>query len=242
MKHIIKLKTPFRAMLIVAGSMLISCSSGNKKEADHDHKTKQEGRINEEENHSDHDASGLAESGNKMWLPKGDGIELINNDFHFITGSVENIKPEVIQSNTGESVLKLTPNGTPTAFVFHQTYGNIGMAARVNTTGLSGSLKLVHHAQNDQNYEFVALNGTKMKLGRVVNGVEEIMNEGNITSSDWLNLRVSAAGTHFKGYIDDKTVTHGHGDQMKDGYVGIMISGTGQLLIESIEVVKLENE
>ena len=81
-----------------------------------------------------------------------------------------------------------------------------------------------------------------MKLGRVVNGDVKIFDEKSFASSEWINLRVSAAGSHFKGYIGSKTITHGHGDKMPDGYVGIMVEGTGVLQIKSIELVPMEDE
>ena len=58
----------------------------------------------------------------------------------------------------------------------------------------------------------------------------------------WMLLKVSAAGTHYKGYIGDKTITHGHGDEMPNGFVGLMLEGTGQIQVKSIEIFELEAE
>lgn len=244
MKNLKILKISFYAFLFLAGIVLASCSQSKKEgtdsvheEAEGDHHSEAEGA------HSGHSESSTMTDGNStIWSPKGNGIELINNDFHFVTGAIEDITPEVVQNEAGENVLKMTANGNPAAFAFHKSYGNIGMAAMVNSTSFKGSVKLIHHAQNDTNYEFVSINGTTMKLGRVVNGDVKVFDEKPFASSDWVNLRVSAAGSHFKGYIGSKTITHGHGDKMKDGYVGIMVEGTGVLQIKSIELVPMEDE
>lgn len=249
--------------VLLAATFVMSCSQGKNSNEEHDateaeghdHGTmeaddhhdegEQSGRDHGsemEENHEGHDDSSTAEGDSKTWKPEGNGAELIANDFHFIVGTMDDITPKVIQSESGENLLAISSDGTPSAFVFHQAYGNIGMAAMVNTSAFEGSLKLIHHAQNEQNYEFVSINGTNMTLGRVVNGEEKIFNEGKFTSTDWINLRVSAAGSHFKGYIGSKSITHGHGDKMKDGFVGIMMEGKGSIQIKSIEIAVLEDE
>ena len=55
-------------------------------------------------------------------------------------------------------------------------------------------------------------------------------------------LKVSAAGSHYKGYIGDKNITHGHGDMMEEGFVGLMLEGTGKIQVKSLEVVMLDEE
>jgi len=225
-----------------------SCSQkqGQNENDNHDHSEATE--ANSEENSHEHNA---AEKGHhqatssdpKVWIPSGTGPELLQSDFHYITGGTENISPEVLQVTNETSVLQLTTDGTPTAFVFHSTYGNIGMAVLLNVKDFNGTVQLIHHVQNTSNYEFVAIHKSKMKLGRVVEGIETIFDEDDFgNTDDWINLRVSAAGTHFKGYIGGKNITHGHGDKMKDGYAGIMIEGIGKVLIKSIEVSPLEDE
>ena len=167
----------------------------------------------------------------------------MTEDFHFIIGNLENISPQVIQNDLGDNLLQLTADGSPTAFVFHQTYGNIGMAALVNVKGFDGTLKLIHHTKNVDNHEYVSITDGNMKLGRIVDGNESVFDEGSFDLvNEWINLRVSAAGTHFKGYMGNETVTHGHGDKLQDGYVGVMLNGTGEVLVRSIELVTLEDE
>ncbi|MEQ8906186.1 hypothetical protein [Ekhidna sp.] len=252
--------TIYSAILFMLMLGVAACSGGKKSEEEesgHDHSEmteSEDGHDHGEESSDDHgEASGghdhgshgeasMDEGEGKTWTPSGNGEELIRSDFHFIAGAMENIAPEVTEA-ASDNVLKLTANGTPVAFVFHQSYGNIGMAVSLNASSFQGTYKLIHHASNADNHEFVAVNGNNMKLGRIVQGDEMVFDESEFESDeDWINLRVSAAGTHYKGYIGNKTVTHGHGDKMKNGYVGIMLDGTGKILIKSIETVPLEDE
>lgn len=242
-------------MLFMVGSIALTSCSGEKKtekaelvehaEAADEHEHEEGGEEHdegEEVTSHEHNEEASAQDGSTMWTPKGDAAKLMSSDFHYITGETSNIAPKLTK-NGSDNVLELTADGTTTAFVFHKSYGNIGMIASLDASEFKGTVRLIHHAQNTDNYEFVAINGNLMKLGRIVNGKETIFNEGDFDSaSGWLNLRVSAAGTHFKGYINDKTITHGHGDKMKNGFVGIMLEGTGTLLLKSIELAELEDE
>jgi hypothetical protein len=231
-------------IVLFVSTLVVSCSQGEKTSEGHN-MTEAEGQDHgtmEADNHEGQGASAESGGGMKMWTPGDDGVKSIQSDFHFIAGAMENINPEVM-SEAGQNVMKLTADGTTSAFVFHPSYGNVGMAAMLNVKGFNGTVKLIHHAQNTSNYEFVAIGSGMMKLGRVVDGKEKIFEEKAFESAeDWTNLRVSAAGTHYKGYIGSKTITHGHGDMMKNGYVGVMIEGSGMVLLKSIVLTPLENE
>jgi len=227
---------------LVGAFCLIACSPVKQEEAEDN------SQPEHQDDHSNHDmgqgsSMQMSEDGAITWRPTGDGLSLITSDFHFITGSLEDIQPEVIKETDDISILSLTLKGSPASFVFHQTYGNVGLAANLNLKDFNGTVKLIHHTIDVENYEFVSINASNMKLGRVVNGVENIFDEKKYeVISDWTELRVSAAGTHFKGYIGSETITHGHGDKMNDGYVGLMINGTGNILVKSIEIFKMEDE
>ncbi|MEQ8879767.1 MAG: hypothetical protein RLQ12_09060 [Cyclobacteriaceae bacterium] len=253
----ISIKYSIATVLLAIVFIIAGCSQGKKKEnaSEHDksemshdegHNMAEEQAEKEHasgEGHHDEGSMEMPSNESMNWKPGSGNDNTLTEDFHFIIGGLENISTQVIQNDLGDNHLQLTAKRSPTAFVFHQTYGNVGMAAMINVEGFDGTLKLIHHAKNADNHEFVSINGGKMKLGRMVNGNEEVFDEGSFDPvNEWINLRVSAAGTHFKGYMGNKTVTHGHGDKMQDGYVGIMLEGIGNVLIKSIEIVPLEDE
>jgi len=251
-----KLQLLFYAIIFLTGTVVFSSCSQSKKgklaesgEPEHSEMTEDMNHEEEKqehessESHSDHGEVTNDAGGSKTWTPSGNGADLIRSDFHFITGGIENIKPDVKQGNDGSSLLELTANGTPAAFVFHNKYGNVGLVALIKRLDFKGTLKVIHHAKNLSNYEFVAIKGNHMKLGRIVNGEDNIYDESEFsTDAAWISLKVSAAGSHYKGYIGDKTIAHGHGDKMEDGFVGLMVEGTGKIQVKSIEIARLEDE
>jgi hypothetical protein len=259
MKH---LKLIFYSTILVTSAyMLSSCSLGNKNKQDKSEGQEQLEMMKENKDHIEgngeqaqsdtpgkqHNAGqgemmDMKTGGNKTWTPDGNGPELIKEDFHFMTGSIENINPEVKKVEESP-VLELTADGTPTAFVFHNQYGNVGMIATLQNVDFKGTIKLIHHAKDMANYEFVAASENNMKLGRVVNGNEKVFDESKFdVPTGWMPLKVTAAGTHYKGYIGDKAITHGHSDKMDDGFIGLMLDGKGTIQVKSIEVAVLEDE
>lgn len=250
----------YTGILLAAIISITACSQGKKSEQaesdEHEHSEMTEESDNhhdegekpshdeegEDHHHGGHDETAVQPGGDKSWTPGGNGAELIQSDFHFLAGSLENISP-VVKEVDGSPVLELEADGTPAAFVFHNQYGNVGMIITLKKLDFSGTIRLLHHAKDLANYEFVSVSGNNMKLGRVVNGTEKVFDESDFNaSSGWMALKVTAAGTHYKGYIGDKTITHGHGDIMEKGFVGIMLDGSGKVQIKSIELAPFEDE
>jgi len=205
-------------------------SMGMSMDEDHD--------DGQEHEHNDESMSSM-HSDELAWMPSAEDNDIFSKSLHFVIGSADNLGAAV----SGNSVT-LNPSGNATAFVFHNKLGNIGGEVSYMLHGFKGDIKLVHHFKDAQNYEFVSVNGNRMKLGRVVNGKEDLFDEKSFEagSSDWVQLRVSAAGSHFKGYIGDEVITHGHGDELEPGYVGMMINGTGSLMVRDMKVTVLEDE
>ena len=258
-----KLKKVFKAGIILTVTMaFVACSETAKdigaESEEHEHSEHEHNDMETTDTHDDghshehgeeaedghHDEMSSEASGEGMlWNPSGDAGELLNSDFHFIAGNAENLESVTKESANGESILSLTANGDPTAFVFHKQYGNVGIIATIDRQDFNGTLKLLHHAKDAMNYEFVSINGSIMKLGRVVDGTEKVFDEGQFTPTEgWLELKLTAAGTHFKGYANNKMITHGHGNKMDDGFVGLMFEGNGTVDLKSIEVALLEDE
>jgi len=256
MKH---LKSIFYSTILVTSAyMLSSCSQGNNnekaksegQEMTEESKKNREGNdeyehgeiSGEQQNAGQGETMDMKTGGNKTWMPSGNGTELIKSNFHFITGSIENINPEV-KKVEGSPVLELTADGTPSAFVFHSQYGNVGLIVTLKKMDFKGTIKLIHHAKDLDNYEFVAVSENNMKLGRVINGNEKVFDESKFdVPTGWIDFKMTAAGTHYKGYIGNKTITHGHGDKMDDGFIGLMLNGKGTIQVKTIEIAVLEDD
>lgn len=242
------------SLIFLALVFSISCNQSNKTEheAEHEHSESEEHEHMDSEDHDhaegemdhDHDHEKMDSMGDGMsWKPEGEAKNFMQNDFHFISGGLDEMTISSLNEE-GDEVLSVNPDGNVSAFVFHKSEGNIGITASVKVVDYNGELKLIHHSKNADNYEFVSLSEKKMELGRVVDGVKKVFDSKVVDwePKKWITLSVTAAGSHFKGYLNDKMITHGHGDELEKGYVGIMLNGTGTVLIKEIDITPLEAE
>ena len=135
------------------------------------------------------------------------------------------------------------PAGQDASCMFKIKHGNVGVTATLKIESPDAVVKLVHHSSGKDNYEFVSLERGVMKLGRVENGEEKFFDSKEVDiPKGWFILSVTAAGTHYKGYINEKMITHGHQYVMLPGLVGIVTSGNGTISVKNIEATPLEAE
>ncbi|RMF75687.1 MAG: hypothetical protein D6738_03245 [Acidobacteria bacterium] len=52
-----------------------------------------------------------------------------------------------------------------------------------------------------------------------------------MTAQGSVRLRVSAAGRHLKGFVDDALVVHGHRPAGAPGLVGLLVDGRGRVVL-----------
>lgn len=237
-----KFKKSILAIIFAIGTILFwsACTSSSKSGENETEEHSHEEESDHDEDGHENDDSTSTEGGNELaWTFSDSDEDIFSKSFHFVMGSAQNL--EVTASGNSAT---FNANGSPTAFVFHNKVGNVGVEASYMLHGFEGEIKLVHHFKDEQNYEFVSVNGDQMKLGRVINGEEDIFDEKSFEaeSTGWIYLRVSAAGSHFKGYIGSETITHGHGDELDPGYAGMMINGKGSFMVKDIKATIMESE
>ena len=99
---------------------------------------------------------------------------------------------------------------------------------------------LTNNVQDESNFDFVSVaSDGSVKQGRLVNGEEEVFEEGTTDASKSMFVRVVGNGDHFRGYINRKMVVHGHSDAPKAGSVGFKVEGKGIVVLEKMSMTKL---
>ncbi|MEO9886004.1 MAG: DUF2231 domain-containing protein [Balneola sp.] len=207
-----------------------------------------EGEEHSEASGESHDESSMGsstafkttENGNWEWNIDKNAISDLKSNFHWLTGSLEEVNAETVQTNNGNYVLSFSGDNLNGFFVGHESYKDIQVDYYLNLSALNGTVTLANHVQDKENYDFVSINsdGT-VKQGRLVNGEEEIFEEGTTDVSKSMFVRVVGNGTHFRGYINKEMVVHGHGDAPKAGSVGFKVEGNGTVLLEKMDLTQL---
>jgi uncharacterized membrane protein len=179
------------------------------------------------------------ENGDWSWEMSQNSVTELLENFHWVNGSITQLTPLSIEFDDNY-VLQLSASESANSFVTHYTYQNIQMDLVLNIGELEGEIEIIHHLKDENNYDYVRLNSNGMVTqGRISDGSDEIFEQSEASVSGWLSLRVVADGTHFRGYINQEMIVHGHGDAPETGFVGLNISGKGTMVLDRIELTQL---
>ncbi|MTI88492.1 MAG: hypothetical protein FH748_11035 [Balneolaceae bacterium] len=178
-------------------------------------------------------------SGGWTWTITNTAVSDLLGNFNWIEGSVNELNPTVAR-NDETSLLKLEAPSESNFFVTNDTFKNVQIDYYLSLSGFQGEVMLVHHVQDQKNYDFVSLNSEgEIAQGRMSNGERTIFEEGSFNPDGSLFIRVVGDGTHFRGYVNKEMVVHGHGDAPDAGAVGIKLDGAGTLFLSKIELTNL---
>jgi len=162
-------------------------------------------------------------------------IEILRNKFDWVKNSIDELSPMFDESN---NALMFHPSDE-VMFIQKSDIKSIEMKTAVNLNDFNGELKLVHHYLNNDNYDFLRIQNGKIALGRKSKGQIRIFEEGIFSDKGWIEIRTISDKTHFRGYINNKMIVHGHGREPETGSAGMLINGSGSLLLRNFEVIPL---
>ena len=221
---------------------------------EHSHAEGEEHSEASEESHDEgteehsHDESSMGSStafkatdnGNWEWKIDKNAISDLKSNFHWLEGSLEEVNAEAVQTNNGNYVLSFSGNNLNGFFVGHESYKTVQVDYYLDISALDGMVMLTNNVQDDTNFDFVSIaSDGAVKQGRLVDGEEEIFEEGTTDVSKSMFVRVVGNGTHFRGYINKEMVVHGHDDAPKAGGVGFKVEGNGTVVLEKMSMTKL---
>ncbi|MDD5609409.1 MAG: hypothetical protein PHY57_12905, partial [Ignavibacterium sp.] len=178
----------------------------------------------------------INENGSWKLIADNGIIKVLSEKFKWIEGSLEGLSP---MFDPDESVLMF--HKTPESiFVYENKLKGVQVTAKINIDDFNGELELIHHFVNKNNYDFLGLKDGEISLLRKSKGEIKIFEKEKFTNKDCLEIKVVSEGTHFRGYINNKMIVHGHGSEPESGGVGIRINGNGSLYLSSVEVQSLQ--
>ncbi|HSE42601.1 MAG TPA: DUF2231 domain-containing protein [Acidobacteriota bacterium] len=182
--------------------------------------------------------------GNHIQWDFGNGSEQnISEVFQVLSGSLDQVKISSSSAN-GKTFLNFQKESKDTLIlVFQPILEDTQIEAEVNLTEFQGTFALVHHASKDQ-FDYLAITGTKLiVLGRKKADADKTFaKKESAVPNDFISIKAVGAGTHFRGYINDAMVVHGHGEAASKGQAGILLEGTGRFAMSRIEVTPISNE
>lgn len=174
------------------------------------------------------------EDGSWMWIPGSHGPKYDFPELQFHAGNAElfNLEAgEIGHYSVKDFIL----------FTLGDRVGDVQVEVNLDLTHFKGSATIVHHYTNMDQFDFLEIENDRMILGRISEGGKVVADENEVKTDGWFTMRVVGSGGHFRGYIDEKLITHGHSPVLEPGYVGLRIHGEGIIGIKSIKVIPLKD-
>lgn len=182
----------------------------------------------------------VMENGNWEWEIDINAVSDLNNNFHWLIGSLSEANTRIVSTTNSSYALSISGEDINGFFVGHESYLKTQVDYYIDITELDGTVWLTSNVQDQTNFDFVSIasNG-EVKQGRIADGKEDVFEKGTADVSQTLFVRVVANGDHFRGYIDKEMVVHGHADAPDAGSVGLKVEGTGIVKLEKMILTKL---
>lgn len=124
--------------------------------------------------------------------------------------------------------------------LFPPEEGDAQVAVRIDLSGFTGSVALLHHVRTAADYEALRLElpeGAFTLLEQGAGGSTTFDRATASVPSGPVELAVSAIGRHLRGTLDGRLVVHGHRPAATaPGRIGLRLAGRGTLRIHSFVV------
>lgn len=166
-----------------------------------------------------------------QWQPQSDTAW--TRRMQWLEGTPSEVEARLDTLVDGSVALALTSQA-PVAFALPDTLEAVQVAAEVKRDDFQGTVSLLHHVQDAENYDFLAISGQTVQQGRMSGGEKTVMDEASVGQSGWLTVRAVGDGTHFRGYLGSELVTHPHGEAADPGVVGVRLEGTGTVQLRRL--------
>jgi uncharacterized membrane protein len=180
----------------------------------------------------------LSDNGSWQLMANPDIETILAEKFNWVEGSLEELSPMYDES---ESSLMLHQDKVDrwSGFVYDNKIKSVQVTTKINIDDFNGEVELIHHLIDKNNYDFLGIKKGEISLSRKSSGKIEIFEKEKVQSTGWLEIRVVADGSHFRGYVNNKMIVHGHGSEPNPGSVGMKFSGKGSISIKMINVESL---
>jgi len=173
---------------------------------------------------------------NGSWAWNGDAASF--KQFAYLRGKPDSLRVQASADGKGLTMEILSPG--PFLMTFGPQLANIEMTAQVNLDAFNGRFALVHHVTATEARDFFAIKNGQAVLGRTENGRERSFDTGAVPATAWLTLKAVGSGGHYRGYVNDKLVVHGHGKDLPPGAIGFAFSGKGKIRMAGLRVTSLD--
>ncbi len=185
----------------------------------------------------------IEENGSWHWQANETAALQFRQNFKLIKGSWDDLTLQAVKTENNEPALNIQTTGQKAfVFAFGPRLKNVEITAQVELYPFKGRFFLTHHIAGPATYDFLAIENKAVRLGRLVQGKVKFFDQGTVQLTKRLTLKVVSSQGHYRGYVNDQLIVHGHGSDLEPGQAGFAFSGRGSIRLLGIKTVSLDSE
>lgn len=174
-----------------------------------------------------------------VWSASMLEVRDIKSSFDWFLADPDELNTSLVQDTVG-LVLSLHYEEQESIFLLNPTLGDVEVQATLNRDQFKGVVRIIHHFSSVLNYDFLEVNDSKIEQGRLTDGKVNIFDSDDRGLTGWGNIKVVSSKGHFRGYLNQELLTHGHGSDSQSGRFGVYIEGSGVLKLSELRGTLLE--
>lgn len=183
---------------------------------------------------------GLSAGEGWRWAAGHDGPRTFHKRFRAVDGSLDARELRNVHDPDEGDVLALERDGGKLLLTGGPSLGSVQIDAALNRSAFRGAVGLLHHVTGGTGYGFLSLGGDgSLKLGEATPSGIDVQDNGSYDPDGWVAVRLVADRTHFRGYVNGEMIVHGHGPEPAEGPAGLLLEGSGDVLLKSFTVTRL---
>lgn len=174
--------------------------------------------------------------------PCNDIQEILANKISWVDGSPEKVYIQSRILDNDEKVIEIDISNSPILIIAGNNESNVEINAEINLDQFRGQISLVHHVRDKDNYDYFSVTDNFFSLGRIKNNSNNIIAKKFADRDGWINISVVTSKRHFRGYLNEELLLHGHADAPPEGKNGVRINGYGVIYLKQLTVNSLGDE
>jgi uncharacterized membrane protein len=178
------------------------------------------------------------EDGSLVWSPRAGEVSALGS-------TLEPLGPaevEVVREASGSEGISLATSGRA-LLALPGTWENARVEARIDVSGFMGSVGLGARVDGEANGGLVRFHSDgRAALVALRQGHEEVLDEAEERlPAGEATVALSVSGRHWKGFVDGRSLVHGHASLLGPGRMALLLDGTGTLRVLSVRITPMED-
>jgi len=174
-----------------------------------------------------------------FWTASTSTLDILKHRFEWLITNMDALEISRVE-NGSNATFHIQIENQEGFILFPESVDNLELKAQLNIDQFDGIVRLVHHFSNGDQYDFLEINPTQLELGRIVDGKKQIFETAKTAISGEMILKAVGTEGHFRGYVNEELLTHGHGPDLPAGKLGIYFKGKGDIRLNELSGIEIK--